>query len=328
MGVEDEDLILSPMGWLLETTSGLRREQDMKILITGGSGFIGSYVVEELAEAGHQVRVFDLHPPARPGVAHVAGDLTVLEQVEEAVREMDAICHIGGVGDVYLSFSKPHVAAAINVLGTANVLEAALTHKVRRVVYASTWEVYGKAQYEPVDEEHPCNPDHPYNITKFSGDLLCQSYRELKNLDVLVLRLGTAYGAGMRESAVLPAFILLALKGEPITINGTGEQYRQFTHARDIAQAFRLAMEKNTVHHVFNIVAPERTTILEIAKLVTSHIPTEISTREARVGDVSPAIISSQKAEEELGWRAQVPFAKGAEELIQLYRQRSTRPST
>ena len=296
----------------------------MHVLVTGGSGFIGSYVVEELVSNKHTVTVFDLQPPKEPGIRHVKGDLTAFDQLEKAVQGVDAICHVGAIGDVYLAFEKPDLAAAINVVGTTNVLEAALAQNVRRVVYASTWEVYGKAQYEPVDERHPCNPDHPYNITKHAGDLLCQSYRELKGLNTCVLRLGTAYASGMRESAVLPAFILKALRKEPITINGTGDQYRQFTHARDIARGFRLALERDIEHSVFNLVAPERTSIIDIANLVTSIIPTAIQYVEARVGDISPALISSQAAQKELDWEAQVPFAKGAQELIQLYLQRDT----
>ena len=293
----------------------------MNVLVTGGSGFIGGYVVDELANAGYAVTVFDTQPPATPEIRSVRGDLTVLDQVREVMRGMDAVCHIGAIGDVYLAFENPPLAAAVNVLGTANVLEAALAQGIRRVVYASTWEVYGKAKYEPVNEQHPCNPDHPYNITKLSGDLLCQSYRELKHLDAVVLRLGTAYGPGMRETAVLPAFVLSALKGESITIFGTGEQFRQFTHARDIARGFRLAIERDLGRHVFNLVAPERTTIAQMADMVASMIPTQIIRQEARVGDVSPADISSQAAEEELGWRAQVTFQEGAMELIQRYQE-------
>ena len=291
----------------------------MNVLVTGGSGFIGKPVVDELVKAGHEVTIFDLHSPQRDDVPYICGDLTVLDQVRQATMGMDAVCHIGAIGDVYLSLENPPLAAAVNVLGTANVLEAARLQEVQRVVYASTWEVYGKAQYEPLDEKHPCNPDHPYNITKLGGDLLCQSYRELKGLGTIVLRLGTAYGHGMRETAVLPAFILRALKSEPITIHGSGEQFRQFTHVRDIAEGFRLAVEQATDGHVFNLVAPETITITEMASLVASHIPTQIVRQESRLGDVSPAVISSEAAKKDLGWRAQIPFHEGALELIQEY---------
>lgn len=294
----------------------------MKVLVTGGSGFIGRYVVDELAEAGHTVSVFDTQPPKTPGIPHIRGDLTVLEQVREAMTGVEAVCHIGAIGDVYLAFENPTLAAAVNVLGTANVLEAARVQGVERVVYASTWEVYGKAKYEPVDEQHPCNPDHPYNITKLAGDLLCQSYRKLKGLDVLVLRLGTTYGPGMRDTAVLPAFILRALKGEPIIIHGTGEQFRQFTHVRDIARGFRLALEQRKLQrNIFNLAAPERIIIAEMADLVCAELPTQIIRQKARVGDIPPAMISAQTAEEELGWKALISFREGALELMRWYRR-------
>ena len=296
----------------------------MKVLVTGGAGFIGSYVVDELTEAGHAVTVFDLRPAARPGISSPVGDLRVFEDVRSALTGMDGVCHIGGIGDVYAAYDNPPLAAAVNVQGTANVLEAACAEGVGRIVYASTWEVYGRAEYQPIDEQHPCRPDHPYNITKYAGDLLCQSYRELRQLDTRVLRLGTAYGAGMRETAVLPAFIRRALNGETIKIHGTGRQFRQFTHVRDIARGFRLALESEAAGHVFNLVGPECTSVAELAELVSSEIPTEVVREESRVGDVPSSVVAAAAAEEQLGWRSEIPLRDGAVELIRSYQRHAT----
>ena len=292
----------------------------MNVLVTGGAGFIGLHTVHHLAEAGHQVLVFDRNTPAAWDGAFIRGDLISLEDVRSAVRGTDAICHIGAIGDVYASFADPPLACAVNVVGTANVLEAARLEGTGRIVHASTWEVYGHPVYQPIDEDHPCSPDHPYNITKCAADQLCRSYRELKDLDVVVLRLGTAYGPGMRETAVLPAFIRRALSGGPITLQGGGRQFRQFTHVRDIARAFLLALERTPARPVLNIVSAERTTIADVAGLVASEIPASIQHTPVRVGDVPPAEVSSEAAKTDLGWEASIPFKKGALELINEYR--------
>ena len=258
----------------------------------------------------------DLHH--RDGAEPIgAADLTSLDDMRRATRGVDAVCHLGGVGDVYLAAEKPYLAASANVVGTATLLEACRTNGVGKVVYASTWEVYGPPEYEPIDERHPCNPDHPYNITKLAGERLVMAYDKLKGLPTVALRLGTAYGPGMRANSVFSLFIQRALDSEPILIAGTGEQTRQFTHARDIAEAFALAVG-NPVHgEVFNIVAEETISIQMLAEIVTSHLPTEIQHGLARAGEVAPAQISSAKARADLGWSSPTEFKAGLFELIE-----------
>src|SRR5262249_9408920 len=192
---------------------------------------------------------FDLRPPRRGG--HIAGDLTRLDDLVSATAQVDAVCHLGAVGDVYLAADDPPLAATLNVVGTANVMEAARRNGLSRVVYASTWEVYGHALYQPIDEDHPCAPDHPYNITKWAGERLVLAYDRLKGVPAIALRLGTAFGPRMRPNSVFSLFIDRALRRDPIEIHGDGAQRRQFTHARDIARAFRLAVESDLAGEVF-----------------------------------------------------------------------------
>ncbi len=290
----------------------------MKVLVTGGAGFLGSHVVEWLRREGHQVSILDLKPPSSID-GFVPGDLTNLDDLVRATEDVEVVCHLGGVGDVYLAFEQPQLAAACNVMGTANLMEACLRNEVDKVVYASTWEVYGEPQYQPIDEEHPCRPDHPYNITKLAGEQIALSYDELKGVKTIALRLGTAYGTGMRPNSVFSIFIRRAMNGEPLTIKGGGTQSRQFTHAHDICLAFARALEAPIHGEVFNIVAPESISIKRLAELVTKRLPTEITYAEARLGDVPPAQVSSQKAREMLGWEATVPFEQGLLELIEAH---------
>jgi UDP-glucose 4-epimerase len=245
----------------------------------------------------------------------IIGDFLDPASIEAALKGHDAVCHIGAIGDVYLAAREPSLAAAVNVTGSSNVAQAAL--KVgARVVYASTWEVYGPPQYEPVDEEHPCNPDHPYNITKLAGERMLLAASHLQQLPVVALRLGTAYGPGLRPNSVFRIFIDKARKREPITIQGDGSQARQFTHSRDIARAFSLACRSDTSGVVLNTVAEESVSIKQLAEAVISRHPTELSFGPARLGDVAPALISSKRIEGVLGWRPEVDFETGIQELL------------
>ena len=209
----------------------------MKVLVTGSAGFIGTHVSRALLGDGFEVTGYDQKESAEPGVESVVGDFLDLEALTDAVRGNDVIVHIGAIGDVYLAATNPELAASVNVTGSTNIALAAEAAGAR-VVYASTWEVYGEPVYEPVDEKHPCEPDHPYNITKLAGERMLIAADRLRDVPVVALRLGTAYGLGMRPNSVFEIFIEKARKGEPITIQGDGSQGRQFTHARDIARAF------------------------------------------------------------------------------------------
>lgn len=287
----------------------------MKVLVTGASGFLAPHVIAELETAGHDVVGFDQRRPSKAG-AFIEGSFTTLASIEEATRGIEGICHLGGVGDVYLAFEEPFTAAQANVVGSANVAEAARRNGVRKVVYASTWEVYGEPEYQPIDERHPCRPDHPYNVTKLGGEQMVLSYDRLKGVPAVALRLGTAYGRGMRPNSVFSIFVQRARQGEPIAIKGSGAQSRQFTHASDIARAFRLALESDVHGEAFNTVAPEDISIRQLAQMVAERLPTEIRYEEARPGDIKPAKISSARAERVLGWKAQVVFADGLDDLI------------
>ncbi|MGH2499517.1 MAG: NAD-dependent epimerase/dehydratase family protein [Candidatus Limnocylindria bacterium] len=286
----------------------------MRAVVTGGSGFLGSHVADALAAAGHDVTVFDLAPSVRH--RSVTGDLLDAEALREALRGAEAVCHLGAIGDVYLAGDRPALAAAVNVTGTANVCDAALACDVGRCVVASTWEVYGQPRYEPLDEEHPCEPNHPYSVTKLAGERLALAYAHLRGLDVVALRLGTAYGTRMRPNSVFSIFIRRALAAEPITIQGSGRQGRQFTHVGDLARAFGAALTRGRSGAAYNVVADPMVTIRELAEMVVELAPTELTYGAPRPGDVPSARVSSALAERELGWSARVAFADGLGELV------------
>lgn len=287
----------------------------MRVLVTGAAGFLGRHVARHFRDSGWDVTGFDVAMFEEPGIQPYQGDLTEANSVEAAVKGTEVCVHIGAIGDVYLAGQQPPLAAEVNVVGTANVVEAAHRHDAR-VVYASTWEVYGEPEREPLDERHPTRPDHPYSITKLAGESLLLASANLNDTSAMALRLGTAYGSGLRSNSVFRIFIDKARKGEPITIQGDGSQGRQFTHAQDIARAFELAAKSDRSGMALNVVAPETTSIKELAEVVAERFPTEVTYGEARAGDVPPALVSAEKAREVLGWQAEVPFAKGMDELM------------
>lgn len=296
----------------------------MRGIVTGGSGFLGSHVADGLQRAGHDVTVFDLAPTSRH--RSVTGDLLDAGALKLAFKGADFVCHLGAVGDVYLAAERPALAAAVNVSGTANVCDAAIEVGVTRVVIASTWEVYGEPRYQPMDEAHPTSPDHPYNITKLAGERLALSYVHLRKLPVVALRLGTTYGTRMRPNSVFSVFVRKALAGEPITIQGSGQQGRQFVHARDIARGFAAAVERGEAGRAFNLVGDRMVSIRELAELVTGIVPTQVTHGEPRPGDVASALVSNERARRELGWAPEVPFEEGLSEMIEEARDRPKPP--
>jgi UDP-glucose 4-epimerase len=291
----------------------------MKTLVTGSAGFIGTHVSRALLDEGFEVTGYDQRESSVPEIETVVGDLLDAETLTGAVRGQDVVVHIGAIGDVYLAATNPELAAAVNVTGSTNIALAAEAAGAR-VVYASTWEVYGDPVYEPVDEKHPCEPDHPYNITKLGGERMLLACDRLRGVPVLALRMGTAYGLGMRPNSVFEIFIEKARNGEPITIQGDGSQGRQFTHVRDIARAFVAAAKSEVRGMPLNVVSPEMISIKQLADMVTERFPTEVTYGQPRPGDVAPSYVSAARIEEVLGWKAEVSFEEGMAELLSVDR--------
>jgi UDP-glucose 4-epimerase len=287
----------------------------MKVVVTGAAGFLGRHIARRFRDEGWEVTGFDVAPVQEDGIGFVQGDLTDANSVEQALAGKDVVAHVGAIGDVYLAGDQPSLAAEVNVLGSANVAEVAVRHGLR-VVYASTWEVYGHPRYQPLDEDHPTMPDHPYSITKLGGESLLLSAAQLRSLSAIALRLGTAFGSGLRSNSVFRIFIDRARKEEPIIIQGDGSQGRQFTHASDIANAFLLASRSDVSGVALNVVAPETVTVRELAEMVVERFPTTLTFGEPRPGDVPPALVSAERAEQVLGWKAEMPFDRGLDELI------------
>jgi len=288
----------------------------VRVLVTGSSGFLGRHVAVRLGRDGDfDVTGFDLEPSLDTTFRSVQGDIDDLDSIRRASRGTDVVVHLGGVGDVDLASARPGLAARANVVGTTHVAMAA-AETGARIVYASTWEVYGTPISDPIDETHPCDPANIYAATKLGGEHVLRALERSDGVPVTILRLGTAYGTGMRPNSVFRRFTDAARAGLPLAVQGSGQQWRQFTHASDIARAVGLALPSQAGGATFNIAADECVTVLRLAELVSTHYGTTVAFGPERPGDPPSARISSAAAARTLGWRAEVEFESGLTDVL------------
>lgn len=302
----------------------------MKVLVTGGSGFIGSHVVDKLAAKGVDVRVYDgIMPNFRKDIEYYQGSILDLTSLAFAMSGLDAVYHLAAVADVKDVYNDPYYAETINVRGTINVLEAARRTGVKRIVYGSTTWVYSEAEEERVDESTPLHaPTHLYTATKLTGEYYCQAYSKLYGLEVTILRYGIPYGPRARDGAVIPIFVRKAINGEPLTIAGDGSQFRKFIYVEDLAEGNALALRPAAKNRLYNLDGKERISIRQIAETIQKIIGNvKIEFTPARPGDFSGKEVSSELARKELGWEPQVSFEEGLRRYIKWYKEREEKRS-
>ncbi|MDP7195984.1 MAG: NAD-dependent epimerase/dehydratase family protein [SAR202 cluster bacterium] len=297
----------------------------MKVLVTGGSGFIGSHVVDKLKEKGIDVRVYDLVMPTfRKDIEYYQGSLLDLQSLRMALSGIDAIYHLGAIADVKDVYNEPHYAESINVRGTINILEAArLSGVIKRLIFASTIWVYSDCLVEKVDETTPLiSPSHLYTATKLASEHYCISYSKLYGLPTTILRYGIPYGPRARGAAVIPMFVNKALNGEPITIAGDGSQYRNFIYVEDLAEGNVYALKRKARNKIYNLDGNEKVTIKQIAESIKKIVGNvKIEYTSARPGDFSGKDVSTELAESELGWKPRISFEEGLKRYIKWFKK-------
>jgi UDP-glucose 4-epimerase len=288
----------------------------MRVLVTGGSGFIGSHVLDALAVAGHEPVVLDLvpsrHHPSGT-FATICGDITDRDVTRRAVRGCDAIIHLAAVADVNDVVADPVRADSVNAHGTEVILEAARRESVERMIYGSTVWVYGNANTEEATEDTPLVlPAHLYTATKLAGEMYALSYNAMYGAGHTILRFGIPYGPRARPAAVVPSFVLRAQRGEALAIAGDGRQARQFVYIEDLAAGIVAALSPQAAGRTFNLVGTERTTVREIADAVCRvFAPVPIVHVPERPADVQLGRVSGARAATELGWAPAVRFEDG-----------------
>jgi len=294
----------------------------MRVLVTGGSGFIGSHVVDRLQARGLEPRIFDLVPSPhhRAGdVDTVLGDLCDPNAVRDALQGCDAVIHLAALADVDQVTKDPALADRVNVRGTQSLLDAARELEIGRFVYASTIWVYGDAAGpEAVDEDTPLGlPKHFYTATKIAGEMYTSAYTELYGLEHTILRFGIPYGPRSRPTAVVAAFTAKALAGQPLTIAGDGTQSRRFVYVEDLADGVAVSLDPVAANRVYNLVGRENTSVRSIARTVRDVVgDVPIVHIEGRAGDLKGGNISGARAADELGWEPTTTFAEGVQRYV------------
>ncbi len=297
----------------------------MKILVTGGAGFIGSHVADRLEAAGHEVRIFDLResPHHEPGHFDTfIGDLLDAGDVRRAMEGCDAVAHLAAAADVNEVEAEPADAEALNSRGTVNVLEAARELDVKRVVYASTIWVYSDVEAETADEDTALAlPSHLYTATKLAGEMYCRSYGELYDLEWTILRFGIPYGPRARPAAVVPVFVNKAICGEPLTIAGGGKQTRRFVYVEDLAEGVARSFDDVAANRIYNLVSDVDVSIREVAETVIETVGNaELVDTPGRSADFKGVEVCGKRAEAELGWTAATRFDEGVRRYVAWHR--------
>lgn len=304
----------------------------MKIMVTGGAGFIGSHVVDLLIDAGHDVVVVDnlatgrlsnLNPKARFYQIDIRSP--EMEQVFQTERP-EVVDHHAAQMDVRRSVADPIYDADINILGGLNMLNLSVKYGVRKFIHISSGgAVYGEPVYLPCDEKHPVQPLCPYGATKYMLELYLYMYKETYGLDYSVLRYPNVYGPRQDpngEAGVVAIFTGQMLRNAPVTINGTGEQVRDYVYVKDCARANLLLLEKGS-GRVYNLGFGIGTTVNQIfegLRNITEY-PLEPKHGPAKAGETFRIYLDASRAREELGWEPQVPLEEGLRHTVEYFRQ-------
>ena len=308
-------------------------EYIMKYLVTGGAGFIGSNIVQELLNRGEDVRVLDNFSTGKrenifsfnnyKNFELIEGDLRSFHTVRDAVRGIDYVIHQGALPSVPRSVNDPITTNDVNILGTLNILEAAREFDVKRIVYASSSSIYGDSEELPKREDMFIRPLSPYALSKYTAERYCQIYTKIYNFETVCLRYFNVFGPNQdpfsQYSAVIPKFIELIAEDKQPIIYGDGTQSRDFTYVQNVIEANLLACTApNAAGQVINIACQTSTTLLELVKMINDYLHKDISPQfdEDRSGDVKHSLASIKKAEDLLDYKVEIPFKDGLYKTI------------
>lgn len=301
----------------------------MRTVVTGGAGFIGSNLVDELLELGHEVTVLDdistgrrenLEGGMAKGARLVEMDIRDGAAVEDAINEArpEVIFHFAAQIDVRRSVADPAFDAAVNVGGTINLLRAAGAAGVRRFVNASTGgAIYGEGRVIPAPEDHPTEPEAPYGQSKWCAEGYCELFARMDGLSNISLRFGNVYGPRqdpLGEAGVIAIFCGRLLEGKRPTIFGDGLQTRDYVYVGDIVGA-ALAAAQSDASGALNVGTGVSSTVLDIVDTLgaISGQPFEPEHKPERPGEVRHIALDARRAQAELGWQAQVDLRRGLE---------------
>ena len=297
-------------------------------LVTGGAGFIGSHLVDELLNSGRRVIVVDDLSSGQlkninSNCVFMHGDITsdALDSIFEKEKP-SLVFHLAAQSSVAISSNKPLLDASTNILGTLKIAENCYKHGVKKLIYSSTGgAIYGEPPELPVDESTAPRPISNYGVSKFQGEQFIELYHKLHNVNYCILRYANVYGPrqdGNGEAGVIPIFATLIQDGKQPTIFGTGEQKRDFISVHDVVRANMLAIS-NGKNSTYNIGSSVMYSVNQIYDLIKDHygFAKEALTGAPRTGDVFEISLDYAKAKKELEWEPEIDFENGLQETLQ-----------
>jgi UDP-glucose 4-epimerase len=314
----------------------------MKILVTGGSGFIGSHLVDVLLEQNHEVVIYDIDDPRfGQSCKYIKGDVNDMECMLAATKGFDVIYHLAAEANVNRFYDAPLYSNLITSTSTLSVLETARTNNISRVILASTEWIYGTAGFLvgegkmvkqvninlnlplPITEETPYAqiPDHLYTSSKISAELFCKNYKTLYGVNYTIMRYGIPFGERARPETVTPIFINKIMTGGEITIHGDGSQSRQFIYVKDLALGNAACLNTKAENQIFNINGREKIRVIDIVTTLEEILGKKANVKfiEDRKGNYKGRFISSEKAEKILGWKPKLTYREAMEKYIKTF---------
>ena len=313
----------------------IEKDTDYGVLVTGGAGFIGSHLVDELVKRRFHVTVLDDLSTGRvenlssclERIRFVRGDIRDKGNVEFALRDVDSVFHLAAIASVPYSVEHPEATYEININGTTSLLESSSRSSVKKLVYVSSSAVYGDPKYLPIDENHPLSSISPYAESKLKTEQLCKEYQESYGLKTVILRPFNVYGprqTSNQYAGVIISFIERLREGRPPIIYGDGLQTRDFIYIEDAVRALILASQnEEAAGRIFNVASGLPTSINQLAQLLIDMFdidriePIHVGARE---GDIRHSYAETKEAKTHLGFEAQISLREGLSSLLGLSR--------
>jgi len=296
--------------------------KDKIVVVTGGSGFIGKHLVERLVLTCKKVVNLDIAEPAKrvKNCSFKKINISDFKEVSDGIQGSDIVFHLSS-RSFPESLKNPREDFLAGALGTFNVLEASKQHQVRKVVYASSFLVYGNPVLLPITEKQVCQPISPYGASKLSSEIYCSVFSKLFHLNTVSLRFANVYGPSQVGPYLITSVIEKFKKGEKITVFGTGKQSRDFIFVSDVVDGLIQAAQSNTTGEVYNISSGKETTILNIIETLSriSGKKAEIEFHPVRKGDVKRFFLSNKKAKKFIYFTPKVKLEEGLKQTWESY---------
>ncbi len=297
----------------------------MKIVVTGGAGFIGSNLVDFLVKKKHKVIVIDNFSTglksnlklSQKKIKIISKDISHNNNLDRIFKGVDYVFHLAGLADIVPSIEKPESYFRSNVLGTFNILEACRKNKIKKIIYAASASCYGLPKKFPTNELEKINVKYPYAFTKWQGEELVKHWFEIFKLPYISMRFFNVYGARSRTSgaygAVFGVFLAQKVAKRPLTVVGSGKQTRDFIHITDIVEALYKAAFSKVEGKIYNVGSGKETSVNKIANLISKK---RISIPK-RPGEPDRSLSDIKKIKKDLNWRPKVSIEKGVQDLLE-----------